>query len=1148
VYNEGGNFELFGGVISDNTLITISASGGGVYNEGGNFSMYGGEISNNTVSNGAGGGVYLTDSGSFALYDGVISDNRAAYGGGVYINNGAFNMLSGVISSNRATTDGGGVYIENVLVRLSGGVISDNTASSNGGGVWIDYKNLYRLFVEDGMVFSNNHASVAYDRDPEHIDIYRNCIGDNVNWTIPFLQGYNNYDISYTSGTQRLVYSVIVANSYAASSGAGRYMAGTLIVVDAGTRDGYLFSSWTLNEGDVVLPNNPQTSFIMPEGDVAITANWVADIGKYDIFYELDGGTNSVTNPTVYTTNNLPLSITAPSKTDYTFLGWSVRYADGTVVVMPGSFSISPGTVGDMVLTAFWVRTGSPIYVEDEAMLRNAVNQVASVTSVSIALERDIELSSALVIAADKTITLISHSETEFFRLVGASGVDTLIVEAGGVLELTGINVTHAADVFGRGVVVQPGGTLIMSNGAISDNTASGLHGGGVHNNGNFSLLGGEISNNSAIDGIGGSGWGGGVYNGGIFGMFGGVISGSRGWWGGGVYNTGTFEMSKGIIYSNTADSGGGVHNAGTFSLFGGVISDNTAITRGGGIWNFGGPLSMSGGEISNNTARSGGGIFNADSFSLFGGVIFGNTGGVYNVATFVMSGGEISDNNGIGVFNSVGKFSLFGGVISNNNGGGVYNLESFTMFGGVISNNIASNGGGVYNGASNFFARFTMFGGVISNNTAVAGGGVYMGGGFVELHNGSILGNTASNDGGGVWVVAENLGRLFVFDGITFSNNSASVAYDRAPLHDAVYYACIGEAVIWTEPFIQGYNNYDISYTNGMPFTFYTVNVTDSYAITSGAGCYVTGALVTLDAGSRVGYLFSGWTVNEGGVMLPNSPQTTFTMPANDIVVTANWAEVVPEYAITYKLEGGTNPTGNLEVYTVVDLPLSIADPTKQGYTFLGWIIEYADGTTISTSGSLIIAKDTTGNVTLTARWQAIDTGVLDAYDAVFVEFCSYYDVETWVFRRDLFAGYSVESVLAAERVMGIAGQVHADLLAVYGRLEAGRFGAGDDIAVINEATRILSQAIADMHVILNFEAEVTVVNAVPTAVVVPLNGNTNDLKITITEELSNGTTHILTETFSINNNAADTYPLGSYRVYVDTKGNTQIRACYLV
>jgi hypothetical protein len=38
------------------------------------------------------------------------------------------------------------------------------------------------------------------------------------------------------------------------------------------------------------------------------------------------------------------------------------------------------------------------------------------------------------------------------------------------------------------------------------------------------------------------------------------------------------------------------------------------------------------------------------------------------------------------------------------------------------------------------------------------------------------------------------------------------------------------------------------------------------------------------------------------------------------------------------------------------------------------------------------------------------------------------------------------------------------------------------------------------------------------------------------------------VTATFTIANNAADTYQVGSYQVYVDTKGNTQVREVRLV
>ena len=74
------------------------------------------------------------------------------------------------------------------------------------------------------------------------------------------------------------------------------------------------------------------------------------------------------------------------------------------------------------------------------------------------------------------------------------------------------------------------------------------------------------------------------------------------------------------------------------------------------------------------------------------------------------------------------------------------------------------------------------------------------------------------------------------------------------------------------------------------------------------------------------------------------------------------------------------------------------------------------------------------------------------------------------------------------------------------------------------------------------------TVISAAPTASVEKLNGNQNRLTITVTEKLSDGKTNIITVSFMINNNAAGTYNVGPYKVYVDTKGNTQIRECYIL
>ncbi|MCL1981852.1 MAG: DUF6273 domain-containing protein [Clostridiales bacterium] len=74
------------------------------------------------------------------------------------------------------------------------------------------------------------------------------------------------------------------------------------------------------------------------------------------------------------------------------------------------------------------------------------------------------------------------------------------------------------------------------------------------------------------------------------------------------------------------------------------------------------------------------------------------------------------------------------------------------------------------------------------------------------------------------------------------------------------------------------------------------------------------------------------------------------------------------------------------------------------------------------------------------------------------------------------------------------------------------------------------------------------TVCGVAATAFVEKLSGSKNNLTITVTEQLTDGSLVPVTVKFSIGNNAAATYSVGSYKVYVDTKGNTQIRECRIV
>ena len=71
-----------------------------------------------------------------------------------------------------------------------------------------------------------------------------------------------------------------------------------------------------------------------------------------------------------------------------------------------------------------------------------------------------------------------------------------------------------------------------------------------------------------------------------------------------------------------------------------------------------------------------------------------------------------------------------------------------------------------------------------------------------------------------------------------------------------------------------------------------YAVAVNASYADATGAGSYAEGMVVTIDAGQRPGYRFTGWQSDDPELTLADAAHstTTFTMPGHDVTLTATW------------------------------------------------------------------------------------------------------------------------------------------------------------------------------------------------------------------------------------------------------------------
>lgn len=89
------------------------------------------------------------------------------------------------------------------------------------------------------------------------------------------------------------------------------------------------------------------------------------------------------------------------------------------------------------------------------------------------------------------------------------------------------------------------------------------------------------------------------------------------------------------------------------------------------------------------------------------------------------------------------------------------------------------------------------------------------------------------------------------------------------------------------------------------------TVNLNGGSGSTTG-GQYPAGEVVHIDAGRRSNYRFNGWTSSNGGSFADaSSANTTFTMPAADTTITANW-QYDPPYIPPTKPDGPSTGTSD--------------------------------------------------------------------------------------------------------------------------------------------------------------------------------------------------------------------------------------------
>ena len=378
------------------------------------------------------------------------------------------------------------------------------------------------------------------------------------------------------------------------------------------------------------------------------------------------------------------------------------------------------------------------------------------------------------------------------------------------------------------GGIYQNGGSLTLNNSNISNNNVANGSGGGI-----FSYNGVLESNNSSIS-----------YN------------KATGYWGGGLYaNSANVTLANTTMVYNTDvnQTGGAIcQSAGSLTIQNSNISYNNATTGGGGgiFVNEGCDLNISGGTISYNSAvGSGGGIqgYGSGLIKIKGTTIKNNSSGIC----------------GGGVANTGGSMALTSASISNNSaangdGGGLFQ-QGGTLY---VSNatklnyNSANQGGGAF--LTTAFENFNG-GTVIGNKASVNGGGLMSWNNTLYLTNVSVASNSASstsgNYGGGLY---QNAGGSMNLTGTTVQKNSAM--FGGGILCDGSSFVAENSNISKNNAIYEGGGF--AAYTNGKTMNFSSVNIS-SNTLSSGGSSYGAGMYV------------NGGTLNTNGFNLKNNKIT---------------------------------------------------------------------------------------------------------------------------------------------------------------------------------------------------------------------------------------------------------------------------------
>ena len=387
--------------------------------------------------------------------------------------------------------------------------------------------------------------------------------------------------------------------------------------------------------------------------------------------------------------------------------------------------------------------------------------------------------------------------------------------------------------------------------------------------------------------------------------------------------------------------------NSGTETVYGGIITGGTGSriffsngVEGGGVIIGSGALTMNGGNIVGCIANEGGGLFLSDgSFTMNAGSIVGcstpnrlTTGEAFYGGIYAFGPMANADTTGV--------ITLTGGLIKNN---GRYAINA------AYHTTIYANGGEVYGGV--YLKQSSKITCLAEDN------------GITAFKGKAVIGGTSS-------VYPSHVDWGLFYGGLDIYGNTTGVIVTYKDGDSEYAKQVLPSGTLATRPdapaATPGYTFGGWNKADGTAWDYASDKVTDNitlyakwaantYTITFDTAGGSEIAPITQDYGTvitapkaptREGYTFIGW-----------DKEIPTTMPTENMTVTAQWE--INQYTVTFDTNGGSEIAPITQDYgTAITAP---ADPTREGYTFIGWDQEIP--TTMPAE-----------NITLKARWKDIE------------------------------------------------------------------------------------------------------------------------------------------------------------------------------